>query len=333
MLSTHLVNINYMSLLKGSSEERLATRRAIAQHCAAGKIVVLKGVDLGIDITTFADVPRFPSRLCKVGIIDDQSPVDCEFHSQLPVRLLRAGGDNLKSPFLTANDVEDLRTHSFQGQWSRFERFVDTCRTAETNLRAVAREVLQDYDYYSDCAVLRFSQAEHTKLHYDPNPNLEKKESLRFFANVDQKPRHWNCSLTLLETVEQEYDRMNLASFFLSESKKDRMARLVKAAMASKTLLNAPKVHVEFAPNDVWIFDGRLLAHHLLDGDRAISLTTKMRRDALPAYHTALHPRLLAIHQRKQEQARRPTPRVNLSGSAESTTVKATQTLELAVGA
>ena len=220
---------------------------------------------------------------------------------------------------MTANDVDDLREHSFHGQWSRFEQFVDTCRVAETNLRAAAREVLQDYDYHSDCAVLRFGRAERTKLHFDPNPNLERNESLRFFANVDQRPRRWACSVTLLEVIEQEYERMNLESFFLSDSK-DRMARLIKAAMASPTFVKAPNVHIEFEPNDVWIFDGRLVAHHLLDGDRAISLTTKMTKNALPAYHTALHTRLLAIHQRRQV-AQRPT----------RTTVPATQTSELMV--
>jgi hypothetical protein len=331
MPSTPLVNVDYVSLLKGSCEERLAIRRAIAEQCATGKIVVLKGVDLGIDINAFSDISNFPSRLCKVGVIEDQSPVDCEFHSRLPIRLLRAGGSQLQSPFLTANDLEDLRDHSFHGQWGRFEQFVETCRIAETNLRAVAREVLQDYDYYSDCAVLRFAQAERTKLHFDPNPNLENKESLRFFANVDQRPRRWTCSLTLLEAIEQEYDRMNLESFFRSESK-DRMACLIKKVMTSPTFVNAPKVHVEFDPNDVWIFDGRLIAHHVLDGDRAISLTTKMTKRALPAYHTPLYARLLAIHQRRQVQAQRPTPRVQLGGSAEGTTVRATQTSALLVG-
>jgi hypothetical protein len=307
MPSTPLVNVNYDSLLTGSCEERLATRTAIMAQCAAGKIVVLKGVDLGIDISAFSDISNFPSRLCKVGVIEDQSPVDCEFHSRLPVRLLRAGGSQLNSPFLTATDVADLRDHSFHGRWSRFEQFVETCRIAETNLRAVACEVLQDYAYYSDCPVLRFARAEHTKLHFDPNPNLERKESLRFFANVDQKPRRWTCSITLLEAVEQEYERMKLESFFLSESR-DRMERLVKTVMTSSTFVNAPKVHVEFAPNDVWMFDGRVIAHHLIDGDRAISLTAKMKKEALPAYHTALHPQLLAIHQRKQVQAQRSRP-------------------------
>jgi hypothetical protein len=329
MSSTPLVNINYASLLKGSREERLAIRRAIVEQCATGKIVVLKGVDLGIDLSAFSDVSNFPSRLCKVGVAEDQSPVDCEFHSRLPIRLLKPGGSQLTSPFLTANDVEELRDHSFDGQWSRFEQFVETCRIAETNLRAVAREVLQDYDYYSDCPVLRFARAERTKLHFDPNPNLERKESLRIFANVDQTPRRWTCSLTLLEVIEQEYDRMNLESFFLSEAK-DRMACLIKTVMTSPTFVNAPKVHVEFEPNDVWIFDGRLIAHHLLDGNRAISLTAKMTMNALPAYHTALHARLLAIHQRRQVQAQRPTPRVYLRGSAEGATVQATQTSALA---
>jgi hypothetical protein len=324
MLSTPLVNVNYVSVLKGSCEERLAARRAIAEQCAAGKIVVLKGVDLGIDISAFSDISNFPSRLCKVGVIEDQSPVDCEFQARLPIRLLKAGGSHLRSPFLTANDVKDIRDHSFNGQWSRFEQFVGTCHIAETNLRAVAREVLQDYDYYSDCVVLRFARAERTILHFDPNPNLERKESLRFFANVDQRPRRWTCSLTLLEAIEQEYDRMNLESFFLSESE-DRMARLIKTVMTSPTFVNAPKVHVEFEPNDVWIFDGRLIAHHLLDGDRAISLTVKMTKNALPAYHAALHARLLAIHQRRQVQAQRPTPRVDLRDSAERTTAQATQ--------
>lgn len=309
MPSTPLVNVNYASLLQGSSEERLAIRSSIVEQCAAGKIVVLKGVDLGVDLSAFSDVSNFPSRLCKVGVSEDQSPVDCEFQSRLPIRFLKAGASQLESPFLTANDVQDLRDHSFHGRWERFEQFIDTCRIAETNLRAVAREVLQDYDYYSDCAVLRFARADRTKLHFDPNPNLERKESLRFFANVDQRPRRWTCSLTLLEAIEQEYDRMNLESFFLSESK-DRMARLIKTVMASPTFLNAPKVHVEFEPNDVWVFDGRVIAHHLLDGDRAISLTTKMTKDTLPSYHAALHGRLLAIHQSKQVRAQRPTPQV-----------------------
>lgn len=332
MLSTPLVNVNYASLLNGSSEERLATRRAIAEQCAIGKIVVLKGVDLGVDLSAFSDISNFPARLCKVGIIEDQRPVDCEFQSRLPIRFLKAGATHTSSPFLTANDVEDLRVQSFNGQWSRFEQFLETCRIAETNLRAVAREVLQDYDYYNDCAVLRFARAERTKLHFDPNPNLEYKESLRIFANVDQRPRRWTCSLTLLEAIEQEYDRMNLESFFLSESK-DRMAHLIKTVMKSPTVENAPKVDVEFEPNDVWVFDGRLIAHHLVDGDRAISLTAKMTKNALPAYHTALHDRLLAIHQRRQAQAQRPTPRVDLRGSAEGTTVQATQTSALIVGA
>jgi hypothetical protein len=289
--------VDHQSFSAAGAREKAERRKEVLQACAAGRIVIFKGVDFGLKAGQFSDIPSFPQRFCKIGIAEDQSAVDCARHAKLPVRLLKAGGDKLASPYLGAKDLQDVLDHSFEGEWSRFERFIETCRSVESILRTVARDVLHDYDYYSDCVVLRFSQPECTKLHFDPNPNLESKESLRFFVNLDSQPRRWRCSRGLVDLVEQEYFNLDLARYFVQDSK-DRMGHMIKKIMSSSALLDAPRVDLEFEPNDVWIFDGRVIAHQVVEGFRAFSLTAKMWRNVLPDYHTDLKTRLFAIHER-----------------------------------
>lgn len=79
----------------------------------------------------------------------------------------------------------------------------------------------------------------------------------------------------------------------------------IKWIMDSAALRAAPRVDVVFEPRDVWVVDGRVISHHLVEGRRAFSLTAKMSRKALPDDHVTLRRRLFDIHDRMRARSRR----------------------------
>ncbi len=290
-----LVEIDYARLSSRIPERyRAAARQEIIEQCLIGKIVVLKGVDLDVDLKAFEMAEEFPSALCKIGAHADDTPVDFDFHQQLPFRMVYPGSDPLNNPYVNQQDLTLICDRSFGGDWAHFNEFLQNCHTAEAKLRSVATEVLGDHSYYADCPVLRFSNP-NQKMHFDDNPPIEGKEALRFFMNVDRKPRYWESSTTLFDFIEREYEALNLEPYF-DRSAPDRMARLIKYVRGTSTFQKIPRVTLKFEPRDVWVFDGRVISHKVIKGRRALSLTAKMKLDSLPDYHVALKDRLFDIH-------------------------------------
>lgn len=273
-------------------------RREIVEACLEGKVVRLDGAGLGVGPEDFDMTEVFPHTLCKVGVLTELQPVAFDYHQALPYRLVCPGAAYREDPYLSEAEFNGVCERSFDGDWPRFDRFLNACRTGETALRAIAAEVLGDHDFYNDSVVLRFSAPEQTKLHYDPTPNIERKECIRFFVNLDDKPRRWETSITLPEFVEREYERLDLGRFFTMDAP-NRMAVLVKRIMATPEFLAEPRTVIDFEPGAIWAFDGRLLAHELIHGDRALSVGAKIMPQTLPVYHTSLKDRLFAIHERK----------------------------------
>lgn len=306
-LDNTVKTIDFASFDALEVSEQAELRRQIIIDALDGKITILKNVDLGADLDAFEMSEMFPSSLCKIGIEAGDWEVESEFHQSLPFRLVYPGAAKLEQPFLNHADLTTVCERSFGGDWERLRTFISNCEKASGRLRELASSILADHDYYADCPVMRFSLPCSHPMHIDPLPNWERKESIRFFANVDKRPRIWRYSVNIYDFIEREYHTLELGKCLQSD-KRDRLERLAKKISRSAQFQESPTRTLELQPNDVWVFDGRLIAHEVVEGRRALSLTTKLRKDRLPDYHVPLDERVFSIHERKRREVQSRFP-------------------------
>lgn len=297
-----IINFNYAEYVKNrESEKGSQTRAKIYSNCLDGNIIILKGANLHSNLNCFYMRNDFPQDCCKLGIYPTEALTKIT-NSKLDFLIVHAGKGDLESKALGDQELQKICEECFDGDWSRFKRFSEGCRTVEFRLRDIAQELLQDVNYYADAVVWRFAKPESMHLHYDTAPNVERKESLRFFVNLDSKPRRWECSQSLRGMIEKEYKNLKLSDYF-DRSTQDRMARLSKKIGKSSALANAPKAEVRFDPGDIWVFDGRAISHTVTEGNRALSITTKIEKRSLPENYKGLSERLFAVHMEQQALA------------------------------
>jgi hypothetical protein len=140
--------------------------------------------------------------------------------------------------------------------------------------------------------VTRFSDTRMENLHYDFDADADDHEAFRLYVNLDRAPRVWATSYQLTDLLQRGGQRLanGIDPAAPGETILKRVATRAFGGWNQRaTERVAPRHLVYIDPGDVFVVDGRCVAHQVMTGHRVLSVYAK-----IPHGHAAVQPTFAA---------------------------------------
>ncbi|MEJ0060939.1 MAG: hypothetical protein WDM79_15770 [Terricaulis sp.] len=138
----------------------------------------------------------------------------------------------------------------------------------------------------------RFSETRQENLHYDQDVGCDDHEGFRLYINIDSAPRIWGVSYQLNDLAERLAGRIKaekLADLPSEQLVKTITSRVFGGWHNRADERAAPRHMVYFDPGDIWVVDGRSVAHQVLYGQRVITTYARIPLAANPTLSPSFH--------------------------------------------
>ena len=211
-------------------------------------------------------------------------------------------------------NLESLRLHRYLIQHYP-TKYRAICRevTRTSNLiREVGQQLFPHYRFTKMPCSWRFTPTGPEHMHIDSFGALgdeEEKWYLRIFFNVDEQPRLWNLSYTLMGLAERYYQDADMEKWRQGRGS-DFSRELSRWIYGGKEKYNNEDVHesswphheIEWATGDVWIVDSRLHSHQVVQGRRMMATGFEVDPASMQSSDKSLDSRIRVIHERHLAQ-------------------------------
>jgi hypothetical protein len=235
------------------------------------KIVCLKGMDIGSPDLDFLGQVSFPQTW---------EMKKFRFDALLDERL---------SWLMRRRRFAHVRKTAFGGDGRKARKFVRELRKISDAVDRMLATMLPGLKPSEVIKIARFSETRMENLHYDLDPGADDHEAFRLYINIDSAPRIWCTSYQISPLTSRLAAQRDLSRFQDQPAEmlaKDVTTRVFGGWHERATDRAAPRHFVYFDPGDVWVVDGRSVAHQVLFGHRVISIYVKLPLDANPGLQT-----------------------------------------------
>lgn len=197
----------------------------------------------------------------------------------------------------------------FGGDRATAQRFVGELRKISGAVDAMLAAMLQGLQPEAVVKVARFSETRMENLHYDLDPGSDDHEAFRLYINIDSAPRIWATSYQASPLASRLAAQLDLTRFEGAPAEalaKELTTRAFGGWHERATDRNAPRHYVYFDPGDVWVVDGRSVAHQVMYGRRVVSIYVKLPHARNPGLGPTFAQRLSAAVARPDQQSPLP---------------------------
>jgi len=191
----------------------------------------------------------------------------------------------------------------FAGDWERFSYFFEQVRLVNSQIRSALGALFSGYGFSRRDIIWRFAETRVENLHFDTDRNCDNLELIRLYVNLDDVPRIWYTAGTFTSISNEWYRKLDLQRFRTEPH--DRILKELTVKVFgdwySRGRDKVPRHLVLFEPGDVWLSDGRLVAHQVLYGRRVVSTLFVAPSDAVPNPRMTFAHKVSELHQRQEE--------------------------------
>lgn len=225
------------------------------------KVVCLRGVDIGSPDLELLSRVSFPQTWeMKKFRFDHLLAEDAKWFSLRP-------------------QFSAIRKSVFGGDARAARRFIRELRKISDAVDRILATILGDCVAEEVVKIARFSETRMENLHYDLDPSSGDHEAFRLYINIDSAPRIWATSYQMSDLGSRLAAQLDFSRFQVGPVEtlaKDITTRAYGGWNERATDRAAPRHLVYFDPGDVWVVDGRSVAHQVMYGHRVISIYVKL---------------------------------------------------------
>jgi len=172
-----------------------------------------------------------------------------------------------------------------------------------SQIRSALHAIFSGYRFSRREIIWRFAETRVENLHFDTDKNCDDLELIRLYVNLDDVPRIWYTGGTFASLGNEWYEKLDLGRF-RNESHDKLLKELTMKVFGdwhARGRDKVPRHLVMFEPGDVWLSDGRLVAHQVVYGRRVVSTLFVAPADAVPDPTNTFAQKVAELHRRDNE--------------------------------
>lgn len=262
----------------------VAARQAIIDDLVGEKLILLRGLKFDADMAFLRSVSFHQKwRWKKLALT--------RFHA-LPEGKRRADAE-----------ISEFVVDVFASDWGKFDYFLEQSARINARISEAMDRMFSTYTFRQRHIIWRFTETRVENLHFDVDRNCDDLELMRLYVNLDDVPRIWYTAGTFSTTASEWYEKLNLAQF-RGKPNDALLKRLDTGAYGDWNARGRDKVPrhlVFFEPGDVWIVDGRRIAHQVMFGRRVVSTLFVADPDGVPDVNKTFSRAVATLHQLTSE--------------------------------
>jgi hypothetical protein len=253
----------------------------------AGRLIILKDYRLPVDFDIFAKLSGSRSRI-KDRVIRStiRTMTSRSLYRGTGPKFVEGSDGGSYAPYVTSDPVRKAVYEALcNSDPELFANAIAAIKAADEVAMALLGICFPGYKYFRAIPSVRFTTTLFEYLHWDNLRIADDFQQVRFFCNLDVRPRIWHTSHNFITYARTHYREHKLDRFAGDDPQAIEMMRYI-----GQEFLGGPKnacldglpCHVmAFEPGEVWFGETRLISHQIFYGERAMTYAFFAKPDCM----------------------------------------------------